>query len=323
MSFKQFKESFLKEEKDIYIIECNDSYLKNQIKNFVTSTLTEQYTPVSFSLNETTFQEVYNQFKSTSLFGEKFIINVSDCTGFERDIINLILKEKRFKNKIFFFFNTIKNKKLLQVSIENSCYFSVKKPEKKELIGIVKKFFKKNSIKTAAHVEEFLVENLPDDMESLNSELRKIVDFHNKSKILQIEDLKKIIFSLKEENIFTFIDNFLKKDFKNSIKTYYNLIQLKTDVEYILNLLINNTSNMLLIKSLLKEKNLSYNAIHEKIKINPYALKKQYRNSENFSFNELSQLIEKLILLQFKIRKFGKEREILFRNFLLTYLTNK
>jgi DNA polymerase-3 subunit delta len=192
-------------------------------------------------------------------------------------------------------------------------------PKKNELKKIIRNFFIKNNVQIASSIDEFILESIPDDLESLYSELRKIVDFHDKTKPLTVEHVKKIIFSTKEENIFHFIDCFFTKNFQKTLEIYNNLLQMKTDVEYILNMLINSASNLLLIKSLNKEKNLKYNDIQKTLKINPYAFKKLYEKLNLFSFSELSNILEKLLLLQYKIRISGKDREMVFKNFLIDF----
>jgi DNA polymerase III delta subunit len=319
MSYNSFKDFFTNNQNDIYIIECPDLYLKKKIKSFINTYFNNKYTEMNFFLNEASFQEVYEHLRSTSLFGEKFLIYVYDCGNYEKEIINLITDKKNFKNKIIFFFNKIKSKKLLDCSQQNHCFFSMPVPKKNELKKIIRNFFIKNNVQITSNIDEFILESIPDDLESLYSELRKIVDFHDKTKPLTVEHVKKIIFSTKEENIFHFIDCFFTKNFQKTLEIYNNLLQMKTDVEYILNMLINSASNLLLIKSLNKEKNLKYNDIQKTLKINPYAFKKLYEKLNLFSFSELSNILEKLLLLQYKIRISGKDREMVFKNFLIDF----
>ncbi len=320
MNFKSFKNSFVKISVPFYIIECSDKYLRSQAKKFILQTFQDDFTPVTYSLSDTEFQEIYENFKSSSLFGENFLIFVTDCNNNENDILQLINSKKNYKNKIIFIFEKIKSKKLLETAKKNNILFTISLPNKNELLKIVKNFFIKHNFKTASNVENFIIENTPNDLESLYSELKKILDFHSKENILEIEDVKKIIFSTKEENIFNFIDNFLSKNRENTMKIFQNLIQLKTDIEFILNMLINNVSNILLINSLIFEKKMQYKDIQSTLNINPYALKKQFPKAKNSSLEELTSLLEKLIILQYKIRISGKDRELIFKNFLINYL---
>ena len=95
---------------------------------------------------------------------------------------------------------------------------------------------------------------------------------------------------------------------------------MNTDIEQILSILINTVTTILNIKSLNQESNMEIKEIQNKLGIHPYSLKKNLSFAHSFSFEELYNILNELINVQYKIRSSGIKKELLFKQFLIEYI---
>jgi DNA polymerase-3 subunit delta len=152
---------------------------------------------------------------------------------------------------------------------------------------------------------EKLISYSDNDLWQLDQEIEKLTLYKNGKQITEI-DIKKIVSSNIQTNIFNFIDSIGRKDKKNALLELNKLLSKGEEPVYILKMLIYQIKNMLIIKDL-SEKNMNKKEISEITKKHPYVIEKTLNQLTNFSLKELRYLYDEVFNLEITIKRGGQK----------------
>ncbi len=175
--------------------------LKKDIKNFIINEVKQKNSDVEIlSLYESEIignkDNFFNSIYSGSLFSQKKIITIYECT----DKINDIIKDayKKYSKDIYliFFSNILDKKSKLRIFFEKEkglvCIPSYLDNEK-DLLTITQLELKKNNITLSRESINLLIEKSNADRNNLRNEIEKIIAYsHNKEKV-EIDEIKSLI----------------------------------------------------------------------------------------------------------------------------------
>jgi len=186
---------------NFYLLYGENLGLKKDIKKFITNVIKQKDNKIEIlSLYENEVinnkDNFFNLIYSGSLFSQKKIITIYDCT----DKINDIIKKafEKYSNDIYliFFSNILDKKSKLRTFFEKEkkiicvpCYLD----SEKDLVTIAQIELKKNKITLSRESINLLVEKSNADRNYLRNEIEKIISYsHNKEKI-EIDEIKSLI----------------------------------------------------------------------------------------------------------------------------------
>lgn len=142
----------------------------------------------------------------------------------------------------------------------------------------------------------------------VENEVKKIIDSYN-GKIIEIEDVDKILVDKFENSIFKLLDYISLKDYKNSITTLLELKKSKEDMFSIFYMIVRYVRNLLAVKALkLKQKKVEQ--IAKELKISNYECKKLYNVEQTFKIQTLCNYIQLCYEVEENIKT--KQRNIEF-----------
>jgi len=196
---KKNKSDLLKN--NFFLLYGENLGLKKDIKDFIKNELKQKDNSIEIlSLYESEIidnkDNFFNLIYSGSLFSQKKIITIHECT----DKINDIVKEtyNKYSKDIYliFFSNILDKKSKLRIFFEKEkklvcipCYLD----NEKNLITIAQLELKKNNITLSRESINLLIEKSNADRNNLRNEIDKIVAYaHNKEKI-EINEIKSLI----------------------------------------------------------------------------------------------------------------------------------
>ncbi|MFW5985527.1 MAG: DNA polymerase III subunit delta [Halanaerobiaceae bacterium] len=172
---------------------------------------------------------------------------------------------------------------------------NLKPPRYQNLDQWIKKRFQKEGKTVDNKSISFLEHMFNNRLQRLDTEIEKIVTcFHNKDSLVY-NDLRQIISKdrlLKDDVIFSFLDAFSSKDYGKALQI---LNEMLNEGEYPLKILamINRQLRMLISVKELKKKGKAPQKTASILGEHPYPVKKCYRFCNNFSFEELEELLER------------------------------
>ena len=129
----------------------------------------------------------------------------------------------------------------------------------------------------------------------------KLKSFINDKEVTK-EDIEEVVSKSFEHNVFIFINNVLDKNLKISLKVLKELISNGKELNYIFSMLTSQFLKFLDVKIMLVS-GFDSSEIAKKTKINQYVLKNFVRLSNKYSLNELINIIDGFLNIEYKVKK--------------------
>jgi len=252
--------------------------------------------------------------RNNSLFSNKRLIIVNSLFKNKKNtIFNIILDilrelEKNNDNTLVFYEdNEVPEKKhykeLLDYLKKQEYSQEFKKLSEKGKLIFIKKELDKYNKKITNSAANFLLKSFADDTWLLANELKKI-SFSINNEIIDLESVKKISLEIYSEDIFSLIDVISIKNHAKSLELLEKQYLAGLSSEFILTMLIRQ------FKILIQVKDASQNNINEKnianeLKMHPFVVKKAVISNRQFNKDELINILNKLIEIDYK-NKSGK-----------------
>ena len=233
---------------------------------------------------------------SDSGFKEKFLKDAKDFLKSE-DII-LLYQEGKIKENDTLFKFLKKNTKLQEFSLLGGL----------KLKEWIKKEFEKNKAKIEPRALEILVEYIGNDLWRMANEIKKLVSFKPKQ-IIKAEDVRILVRSKIETDIFKTIDAIAQKNKKQALELLHKHLEKGDSPLYLLSMINYQFRNLLIVKDFL-EKYKPYNVILKKSGLHPFVVKKSYYQCQKFSFQELKKIYQKIFQADLDIKTGRIESEM-------------
>jgi len=179
--------------------------------------------------------------------------------------------------------------------------------KKRDLNNWLKKYAEQNTIKLEASAISELTIKVGNDLWQLTSELDKLSAYKNGGPITA-EDVKLIVVSKFDDNIFGLVDALGNQDKKTALRLITQQLNFGTHVLMILSMIMRQ------FKLLLKTKDDKSSAL--KLKINPFIFGKIKNQGKNFTPQQLIIIINELLELEKKIKSGEKNPELLLNLFI-------
>ena len=251
------------------------------------------------------FTNLKDGIRQTSMFKEKKLAVVTNVFA------SPDFKEKFLENKKDF----LKTEDIIlfyqegEINKNNSLFKFLKKNAKSQefkfltgqgLKAWIKKEFDRYETKIDSEVLEKLIEYIGNDLWQMSNEIRKLASFRN-NKIVGVEDIKLLVRSKIETDIFKTIDAIADKNKKQALKLLHKHLEKGDSPLYLLSMINYQFRNLLVVKDFI-EKHKPYSIILRKSGLHPFVVKKSYYQSQKFTFQELKKIYRKIFKVDLDIK---------------------
>ncbi len=261
-----------------------------------------------------TDKDFSDNIKNDSLFSNKRLIIIKSLFKNKKlTIFNKILEtlkeiEKNNDNTLVFYedeelLEKKHNKELIGYLKKQKYSQEFKKLSEKSKLLFVKKELDKYGKKITNSAADFLLKSFSEDTWLLANELKKI-SFSINNEIIDLKNVKAISQEMFGEDIFSLIDAISTKNHKKSLELLekQNLAGLSND--FLLTMLIRQFKILIQVKESLQNK-MDEKNIASELKLHPFVVKKAVVSNKKFNKNELLNILNKLIRIDYK-NKSGK-----------------
>ena len=170
----------------------------------------------------------------------------------------------------------------------------------------IEKEFQRYHLKASPRAQEALARASGNDLWRLSGEIRKIASWKKYSpRLVKEADITLFVNPNVQTDVFLTIDAIARRNKKQALGLLYRHLEKGDSPHYLFSMLTYQFRTILQILDM-AEKKLSYEAMLQKTKLHPFALKKGLQVAQNFSLLELKATYEKLFVLD-KNLKTGKE----------------
>ena len=259
---------------------------------------------------EVTPESLKKVFCSQQLFSQKKLTIIENPFSLKKDLIEKISDfihgiDRDKNNNLILFETKIERRKLNQTT--KKLFDKLKKIKYSQEFPFLspwqlKAFIKKNFLKDVTIEEkalDLLIEFLGNNLWAIKNELDKLISLHQRKKIINEEEIKKLVLKTNQE-IFKLIDAIGDKRKKMALKLLNEQIEAGISIEDILYLVGRQYGIILKMKAFLHQ-NTQKNIFEfsKKIGIHPYVAQKAKEEEKQYSFEELKKIYRNLLKIDF------------------------
>ena len=173
----------------------------------------------------------------------------------------------------------------------------------------IKNQFSKYSKNISSPALEFLRTYVGDNLWQMNQEINKLANFAKDD--VSEEDVKLLVQTKIDENIFNLIDALGNKDKSLALKLLEEKIDSGVNHQYILTMIVRQYRLLIKAKSL-GDKAKNYFALMQVLKVPKFIAQKTYTQSQMYSLEELKKIYKYLLYLDEKFKSSTGQEKILF-----------
>lgn len=259
-----------------------------------------------FDFKEDTFGDFKDEFRIQPMFGERKLMilkNAFSNKDFKKRFLDL--KEDFTKsNNIILFYEKGKvlEKDSLFVFLRKNGKCQQFEPlERGKLKAWIEREFKKHGVEIDSEAKDLLLDYVGNDLWRLSNEIKKLFLF--KKGRIEKRDVKKLVRAKIETDIFRTIDALAKKQKKKALSLIHEHLKRGDSPLYILAMINFQFRNILMIKERLQSANsIQIRELSRELNLHPFVVKKTLQLAENFSFEELKNIYQKLFEIDLKIK---------------------
>ncbi|MBN2885053.1 DNA polymerase III subunit delta [Patescibacteria group bacterium] len=171
-----------------------------------------------------------------------------------------------------------------------------------QVIAFAQKEIQERKSKIEISALNLLCTRTGNDLWQLNNEIAKLTAATG-DKIISKNLVEELVKNEIDDNIFALTDALGSKNIKTSLQLLEEQFAAGLSAEYILAMFLRQFKIMLEIKVIQNQGNVSESMIASKLKLHPFVVKKGLSQSNKFSLDELSNLWEQLLELDFRQKK--------------------
>ncbi|MEN8906073.1 MAG: DNA polymerase III subunit delta [Clostridiales bacterium] len=294
IKYKKFKNVYLLYGPEIYLKE----YYLNILSKETINKEMEVFNKIKLEGNvlESDIIDICNTYP---IMSEKKLVIIKNSTIFkakskDRNIDKLkdFIKDLPEYIIIVFYEEAIDNRSAIVKSIKKKglvVEFNYREP--KELVKWITKAFKNYGKKIEYDIAQMLISYCEPGMNEILNEISKITLYIDKRQEVCAEDIELICIKSIKSRIFDLVDAVAVKDIKTSFRLLNDMINVGEQAQKIFILISKQFINMLKIKQL-SNNGLRIDEISQKIKMNPYIIKKIFKQIEKFKIENLENSIK-------------------------------
>jgi len=254
---------------------------------------------------ESSFKDFYGNLKINSMFAEKKLIilkNVSSNDKFQEEFLKSIENIEGLKDIVVIYEDCPADQrtkffKALQKHAKCQEFGSLQPAMLKKWVA---EEFGKSGAKINPEALDLLISFVRNDLWRMSNEIKKLANYKIGS-VIKKEDVELLVKPNIESDIFKTIDAIALKNKKQALGLLHKHLDNGEFPLYLLSMITYQFRNLLIIKDLI-EKRISYQAIAKKSGLHPFVVQKTYYACNQFSFEQLKKIYQKIFQIDLDIK---------------------
>ena len=277
---------------------------------------------IKYDFYQTSIDEIIDEVNYVDLFNEKKLIIVS---SFELKKLNkneeeLLCKYINNMNDNVIIFKcddeSLDERKTVTKLIRSKCKVEeIKKLDYKTLHEYVANMLDENNIKASFNQIKRILDLCEYNPDYTISEVEKLIIYKMGETELYDKDIDDVISKNNEKEVFNFIENLFKKDIKESLKSYKILVSSNIDAISIIDSIAKQYRLLLQLKDLYHNNEME---LSRKLGVNPYTIKKIVPYINDYSVEEIANILYKLSEIDINIKVDGYDKNSLLESFIIS-----
>ncbi len=279
--------------------------INRRLKEIVKQYLKEGFALKIFDFSDSSFFDFKKEVLSSSLFSKKRVFVVKNAfllVDQSKQSILELLKNNSSDAFIFVESKIVSSGKLYSFLLKKSKLEKFPLLDRADLRTWVKKEFSKYQVQVGERALSLILDYTGNDLWSLSTEVAKLAIFKGKGKEITEKDIRDLVISSVDLNIFRVVDSVLLRDRKESLRLLIDYLKNGKSVFVLFATLSSSLRNVLLVKDGL-EQGRSYSSLLRELKIPPFIFRKSYQFSRKYNLPELKKTYQKIFILDNSVKK--------------------
>ncbi len=279
---------------------------------------------LTYPFGETSMTDILEEASYVSMFEEEKFLIVKNADFFGKEKISEKDSEKLIQyldnpypltTLIFTTYEACDQRKNITKKIQEVGEFYVlNAPKNYELNEEIKKLLHLYTVDdaTVRYINEACLGNY----DIIVNEIRKLDLYFEKGSTMSLDQIKKIIVSNVNDNVFKFVDAVIHKDYRTTFELLNDFETIKIDVFQLVNVLAREYRLMFYYK-ILEKKNYNRGEMAKSMKLQDWQLEKIRKEAMNYHIDDLKDSLVKISKLDTAMKNGTYEKNLAFTNFLM------
>jgi DNA polymerase-3 subunit delta len=320
----------------VYLIMGDQEYLSQQIKNAFTSIIPDSERSMnigSYDMEDTTISAAVEDAISVPFFGERrlvminrpyFLTGMRTKSKIDQNIDDFLeyLKhpEKSTVMVIFAPYDKLDSRKKITKALKKvAVTVEIGSLREREIKQLVTDKITSEGFKINQDALDRMVELTGGKLTSMMSDLPKLFLYNNDTKVIDIDSVNGLVSRSMEQNVFDLVNSVLKKNAKQSMDIYHQLL-LENDEPIRINAVLIQQFRLLLQVMILQKHGYSQGNLASTLKVHPYRVKLAMQTVRKFSYGQLRDAYVGLVDTERQMKSTRRPPELLFELFVLKFM---
>lgn len=285
----------------VLLISKQSELINIQIEKLKKAKLDEinEFTYAFYDGNFVAFQDVLDELETVSFFNKR-MVTIKNFDKKDIPLLKKFLKENDSEDAtLVLTFNELDKKDELYHLIKNNGQIiEINDVDKKDEYKVVKKMFESKEVKIDEEALNEFLNRVDFDLTLIKNEILKLKALEHK---VSLEDVKNLVSRKIDDNVFDILDGILKEDYEKSLQTYNDLVKRGYKASNLIPIIASSLRFIYQIKCL-ASKNNSNDEIANILKVHPYRVKVNLKNSYSYSKDDIMALLDELFNIDYNIK---------------------
>lgn len=286
------------EYRQVYLIYGEEAYLCQTYKNkLIGSINADQMNFTKFEGKQATAEKIIEKSETMPFFADHRVILIEDSGFFKEKADALSDYLKKLPEYIIIIFvekDIDKRNKLYKAAEKYKGVCECTPLSEKELTNWILIELKRNEKQIKKSTLDKFMSGIGSNLNLISCELEKLISYIGDRKEITTRDIDDICSVQTENRIFDMINDVASGRRASALRNYHDLLLLKEAPMKILSLMERQFDQMLRMKELSGD-GFGEKIIAEKLKIHPYAVKKNLPIARKYSMDELKNAVEQIV----------------------------
>lgn len=319
----------------VYVSLGTENYLQDKFKNFLLSLIPadqQEFNIGRYDMEVVNLSVALNDAMSLPFFGEYrlviidrpyFLTGMRQKNSLDHDLNGLLKYLKNPETATILVFTVpypkLDERKKLTKQLRKVAEFVDCQPLKeREVRSFVSSVLQKKGYQLNSDALDLLLERTGAELTSIMNELPKLLLAAQESKIISWSDVDGLVARSFEQNVFDLVDLVLKRNVKDALSMYRDLL-LQKEEPLKINAILEGQFRLMLQAMILREHGYDQGSVAKELKAHPYRVKLALRKNRQFKRKDLQDAYIGLVHVEEKMKSSLIDPELLFQLFLLNF----
>ncbi|MFT9271754.1 MAG: DNA polymerase III subunit delta [Lentilactobacillus hilgardii] len=337
MNFSQLMTQLKQHKQDaVYLILGDQSYLSDQIKQAFTSLIPDEQRAMNigvYDMEETPVSSAVEDAISVPFFGEQRLVMINRpyfLTGLrvkskvEHHVDDFLEYLKHPESStimvIFAPYDKLDSRKKITKSLKKvATTVEIGKLRESEIKSPVKQRIAAEGYTIDEDALERMMQLTAGQLTSMMNDLPKLFLYNKDGKQITLSSVNGLVSPSIEQSVFDLVNSVLKKNAKESMDIYRNLV-LENEAPIGINAVLIQQFRLLLQVMILQKHGYSQGNLAASLKVHPYRVKLALQTIRHFDYKQLRDAYLGLVETEREMKSSNRSPELLFELFLLKFM---